>query len=160
MALVMNLLLLLFSVALVRSDETTTSLKSFKIGENVTYDCIDIYKQPGLDHPLLKNHTIQKYKKEFITNGNLFSEKYVHPQSADSPGTHGKDGKGCYNTACSGFVQVSQMIPSSNPLIFRATVYLIYAPSSIRIKIQEIGGLHIWDQMTLRGYRLLAKRVI
>ncbi|XP_026452291.1 uncharacterized protein LOC113352719 [Papaver somniferum] len=24
-----------------------------------TYDCIDVYKQPALDHPLLKNHKIQ-----------------------------------------------------------------------------------------------------
>ncbi|CAH8313905.1 unnamed protein product [Eruca vesicaria subsp. sativa] len=220
MALVMNLLLLLFSVALVRSDQTTTPLKSFKIGENVTYDCIDIYKQPGLDHHLLKNHTIQmkpsrtqlnsqtsnsithknkikcpdgtvpvlRNTKEFVTNDNLFAEKYVHPQSADSPGTHiagvrshagpyrgiqawveavdlkiekdqasysqiylgsgvnkqinyistgfminpgffgdgrvwsygfwkGKDGKGCYNTACSGFVQVSQTIPIVQPIV-------------------------------------------
>lgn len=30
-----------------------------QIGENVTYDCIDINMQSGLDHPLLKNHTIQ-----------------------------------------------------------------------------------------------------
>ncbi|CAH8313902.1 unnamed protein product [Eruca vesicaria subsp. sativa] len=117
MALViMNLLLILFSVAFARSDQTNMPLKSFKIGENVTYDCIDIYKQPGLDHPLLKNHTIQmkpsrtelnsqtdnnitqqgkikcpkgaipllRNTKEFVTNANLFGEKYVHPQSEDS----------------------------------------------------------------------------
>ncbi|KAG2259485.1 hypothetical protein Bca52824_078779 [Brassica carinata] len=30
------------------------------ISENVTYDCIDIYKQPGLQHPFLKTHKIQK----------------------------------------------------------------------------------------------------
>lgn len=23
------------------------------------FDCVDIYKQPAFDHPLLKNHTIQ-----------------------------------------------------------------------------------------------------
>ena len=93
MALVMNLLSLLFSGVLVHSGQSTVPLKSFKvsyktktlrhmyvwcvniifliscneiniffhlqIGENVTYDCIDIHLQPGLDHPLLKYHRIQ-----------------------------------------------------------------------------------------------------
>ncbi|XP_010456388.1 PREDICTED: uncharacterized protein LOC104737818 isoform X2 [Camelina sativa] len=56
---IMSLLHLLFSITLVRSDQATLPFTSFKIIGNVTYDCIDIYKQPGLDHPLLKNHTIQ-----------------------------------------------------------------------------------------------------
>ncbi|KAL1224283.1 Protein neprosin [Cardamine amara subsp. amara] len=221
MALVMNLLLFLFSNALHQSDQKMRPLISFKISENVTYDCIDIYKQPGLDHPLLKNHKIQMkpsvskpelknqtssnktYKKkircpqgtipilrnskEYITNARLFVEKYFHPLTGDSPGTHiagvrshsgpyrgveawsgvhnlnigrdqasygqiyigsglnnqvnfiqagwminpslfgdgrpwsygfwkGKDGKGCYNTACPGFVQVSQEDPISEPM--------------------------------------------
>ncbi|CAL9241666.1 unnamed protein product [Arabidopsis halleri] len=220
MALIMNLIPLLFSAALVRSDQSMLPLRSFKISENVTYDCIDIYKQPGLDHPLLKNHTIQMkpsvsrfefknqtgnnktYKKEFecphgtvpilrnskeyITNAQFFAEKYFHPLSGDRPGTHivgvrssngpfrgieawfngytlniskeqasysqiyigsglnnevnfiqagyminpsvfgdgrvwsygfwqGKDGKGCYNTACPGFVQVSHEVPLVEP---------------------------------------------
>ncbi|ESQ32064.1 hypothetical protein EUTSA_v10005554mg [Eutrema salsugineum] len=82
-----------------------------RISENVTYDCIDIYKQPGLDHPLLKTHNIQnqtgniktsnkkkigpdgtgptlRYTKEFITNPQIFAEKYFHPLSDVSPGTH------------------------------------------------------------------------
>ncbi|CAH8388441.1 unnamed protein product, partial [Eruca vesicaria subsp. sativa] len=59
MALVMNLLSLLSFGVLVHSDQSTMPLRSFKIGENVTYDCIDINMQSGLDHPLLKNHTIQ-----------------------------------------------------------------------------------------------------
>ncbi|KAL1212620.1 Protein neprosin [Cardamine amara subsp. amara] len=214
--LVMNLLPLLFSATLIYSDQNMVPLKSFKISENVTYDCIDIYKQPGLDHPLLKNHIIQMkpsvsssefknqtsnnktYKKkircpdgtvpilrnskEYITNTQLVAEKYFHPLSGDSPGTHiagirsshgpypgvegwfnayalnigndqasysqiyigsglnnevnfiqaglminpsvfgdgrvwsygywkGKDGKGCYNMACPGFVQVSHEVP-------------------------------------------------
>ncbi|CAH2044433.1 unnamed protein product [Thlaspi arvense] len=116
MALVMNLLLLSFLVASVR----TVPLRSFKIGENVTYDCIDIYKQSGLDHLLLKKHTIQmkpsvsrielksqignkkkekdqcpdgtvpvlRNTKEFITNAQFFAKKYIHPLTTDSPGTH------------------------------------------------------------------------
>ncbi|CAN6858844.1 unnamed protein product [Brassica oleracea] len=225
MALVMNLLSLLFSGVLVHSGQSTVPLKSFKIGENVTYDCIDIYMQSGLDHPLLKYHTIemkpsvsrtelksqiginkvQKQKipcpdgtipvwrntKEFTTNTQVLAENHVHFLSPDSPGTHlagvrsqngpyrgveawfkmfkldiakdqasygqiyigsgsntevnfisagwminpsffgdgrtwtygfwkGKDGKGCYNTACSGFVQVSQTVPIVQPIDFPA----------------------------------------
>ncbi|EOA12655.1 hypothetical protein CARUB_v10027734mg [Capsella rubella] len=207
MALIMNLLPLLFSVALVHSDQSILPLKSFKTSGNVTYDCIDIHKQPGLDHPLLKNHTIQMkpsasrlelknqtsnnyvYKKKIgcpygtvpvLRNSKeyIINTQYFHPLSRDRPGTHiagvrssngpfrgieawsngyalnigkdqasysqiyigsgsnkevnfiqagfminpsvfgdrrvwsygfwqGKDGKGCYNTACPGFVQVS-----------------------------------------------------
>ncbi|PRQ51216.1 putative neprosin [Rosa chinensis] len=34
-------------------------IKSIKGDEGDVIDCIDIYKQPALSHPLLKNHTIQ-----------------------------------------------------------------------------------------------------
>ncbi|URE15909.1 hypothetical protein MUK42_11957 [Musa troglodytarum] len=34
-------------------------VKSFKDEYGTTYDCVDIYKQPAFDHPLLKNHTLQ-----------------------------------------------------------------------------------------------------
>ncbi|OAO93784.1 hypothetical protein AXX17_AT5G25330 [Arabidopsis thaliana] len=57
-ALVLNLFYLLFSGSLVRSDQTLP-LRSFKLSENATYDCVDIFKQPGLNHPFLQNHTIQ-----------------------------------------------------------------------------------------------------
>ncbi|KAL0739725.1 hypothetical protein Bca4012_081238 [Brassica carinata] len=216
MALVMNLLSLSSLGVLAHSDQSTLPLRSFKIGENITYDCIDINMQSGLDHPLLKNHTIQmkpsvsrtesksqiginqvqkltvpcpdgtipvwRNTKEFITNAQVLAEKHVHPLSADSPGTHiagvrshngpyrgveawfdvlqqdiakdqasyssiyigsgsnneinfisagwmGKDGKGCYNTACSGFVHVSKTIPIVQPIDFPAgkTVWLHYS---------------------------------
>ncbi|XP_018436386.2 uncharacterized protein LOC108808786 [Raphanus sativus] len=41
----------------------------------------------------------------------------------------GKDGKGCYNTACSGFIHVSQTIPIVQPIDFPAgkTVWLHYS---------------------------------
>ncbi|KAM3685712.1 hypothetical protein ACB098_11G141700 [Castanea mollissima] len=35
------------------------ALKSIKSPDGDIIDCIDIYKQPAFDHPLLKNHTIQ-----------------------------------------------------------------------------------------------------
>ncbi|XP_042404719.1 uncharacterized protein LOC121994900 [Zingiber officinale] len=34
-------------------------VKSFKDEYGITFDCVDIYKQPAFDHPLLKNHTLQ-----------------------------------------------------------------------------------------------------
>ncbi|XP_068655382.1 protein neprosin-like [Aristolochia californica] len=35
------------------------ALKSIKIESGDVFDCVDIYKQPAFDHPLLKNYTIQ-----------------------------------------------------------------------------------------------------
>ncbi|KAF5179430.1 hypothetical protein FRX31_030979 [Thalictrum thalictroides] len=37
--------------------EYWSSLQNSSYGD--TYDCVDINKKPSLDHPLLKNHTIQ-----------------------------------------------------------------------------------------------------
>ncbi|XP_056844102.1 uncharacterized protein LOC130496228 [Raphanus sativus] len=228
MALIVNLLSLLFSTFIVHSNQSTMSLRSFKISENITYDCIDIYKQPGLNHHFLKTHKIQmkpsvsrpefkmqtgknetsnknkigcpngtvpilRNTKKFVTNSQIFAESHFHPLSADSPGTHiagvrsnggpfrgvqaslsanalnvgndqisysqiyigsgsgnqvsyisvgwminpglfgdqrvwtfgfwkGKDGKGCYNTACSGFVQVSKKIPIVEPNVLKPGV--------------------------------------
>ncbi|KAF7007949.1 hypothetical protein CFC21_022829 [Triticum aestivum] len=34
-------------------------VKSFKDNYGVVFDCVDIYKQPAFDHPLLKNHILQ-----------------------------------------------------------------------------------------------------
>uniref|UniRef100_A0A7N2LEZ7 Neprosin PEP catalytic domain-containing protein n=1 Tax=Quercus lobata TaxID=97700 RepID=A0A7N2LEZ7_QUELO len=48
------------------------ALKSIKSPDGDIIDCIDIYKQPAFDHPLLKNHTIQmrpsSYPKGFSAN--------------------------------------------------------------------------------------------
>ncbi|CAH2060486.1 unnamed protein product, partial [Thlaspi arvense] len=46
-------------VFVAQSGETIRDLKSFKLNENIIYDCVDIYKQPSLNHPLLQNHKIQ-----------------------------------------------------------------------------------------------------
>ncbi|URE17360.1 hypothetical protein MUK42_11789 [Musa troglodytarum] len=43
-------------------------VKSFKDEYGITYDCVDIYKQPAFDHPLLKNHTLQFPKRSDNTN--------------------------------------------------------------------------------------------
>ncbi|XP_013639926.1 uncharacterized protein LOC106345247 isoform X2 [Brassica napus] len=245
MALVVNLLSLLFSTVIIHFNQNTVPLRSFKISENVTYDCIDIYKQPGLQHPFLKTHKIQKKSsvsrpelkmqtgknetsnkrkivcpndtvpilrntKEYVTNSQMFAEKHFHPLSADSPGTHiagvrssvgpfrgvqawfsgnslnvgkdqvsyshiyigsgsenqvnyisagwiinpglygdqrvwtfgfwkGKDGKGCYNTACSGFVQVSKVIPIVEPYDLKTGV-----PGWMRYSIHQDKNTGNW----------------
>ncbi|KAH0866019.1 hypothetical protein HID58_083230 [Brassica napus] len=244
MALVVNLLSLLFSTVIIHFNQNTVPLRSFKISENVTYDCIDIYKQPGLQHPFLKTHKIQKSSvsrpelkmqtgknetsnkrkivcpndtvpilrntKEYVTNSQMFAEKHFHPLSADSPGTHiagvrssvgpfrgvqawfsgnslnvgkdqvsyshiyigsgsenqvnyisagwiinpglygdqrvwtfgfwkGKDGKGCYNTACSGFVQVSKVIPIVEPYDLKTGV-----PGWMRYSIHQDKNTGNW----------------
>ncbi|XP_018462113.2 uncharacterized protein LOC108833176 [Raphanus sativus] len=243
-ALVVNLLSLIFSTTIVDSNQSTVPLRSFKISENVTYDCIDIYKQPGLNHPLLKTHKIQmkssisrpelkmqtgknetsnktklecpngtvpilRNTKGFATNSQIFAEKNFHPLSADSPGMHiagvrsnglfrgvqawfsanalnvgkdqvsysqiyigsgsknqvnyisagwminpslygdqgvwtfgfwkGKDGKGCYNTACSGFVQVSKVIPIVEPSVLKPGV-----PGWLRYSIHQDKNTGNW----------------
>ncbi|XP_040986170.1 uncharacterized protein LOC121234330 [Juglans microcarpa x Juglans regia] len=40
-------------------------IKSIKTTEGDIFDCIDIYKQPAFDHPLLKNHSIQMKPSSF-----------------------------------------------------------------------------------------------
>ncbi|CAN1144398.1 hypothetical protein LINPERHAP2_LOCUS14068 [Linum perenne] len=53
------LLLLLVSIVLAKADlDPSTILKTIVSGTE-TIDCVDIYKQPAFNHPLLKNHTLQ-----------------------------------------------------------------------------------------------------
>ncbi|XP_042404522.1 uncharacterized protein LOC121994611 [Zingiber officinale] len=44
------------------------TLEADKSKNGELYDCVDIYKQPAFDHPLLKNHTLQ-LKPSFLPNG-------------------------------------------------------------------------------------------
>nr|CAD1834076.1 unnamed protein product [Ananas comosus var. bracteatus] len=43
-------------------------LKSFKVANGDIIDCVDIYKQPAFDHPLLKNHTLQLRPSSAVKN--------------------------------------------------------------------------------------------
>ncbi|XP_020098442.1 uncharacterized protein LOC109717181 [Ananas comosus] len=43
-------------------------VKSFKVANGDIIDCVDIYKQPAFDHPLLKNHTLQLRPSSAIKN--------------------------------------------------------------------------------------------
>ncbi|XP_062086911.1 protein neprosin-like [Humulus lupulus] len=58
------------------------TIKTIESDDGDVIDCVDIYKQPAFDHPLLKNHTIE---------------------------SDGYRNTGCYNLDCPGFVQVSRM---------------------------------------------------
>ncbi|XP_033138382.1 uncharacterized protein LOC103846698 isoform X2 [Brassica rapa] len=59
MNLFFKLVTFIFLVSVVQSIESDRNVKSFKLNEKIIYDCVDIYKQPSLSHPLLKNHKIQ-----------------------------------------------------------------------------------------------------
>ncbi|WZY79364.1 hypothetical protein YC2023_025748 [Brassica napus] len=165
MALVMNLLSLLFSGVLVHSGQSTVPLKSFKMKPSVSRT--ELKSQIGINKVQKQkipcpDGTVPVWRntKEFTTNTQVLAENHVHFLTPDSPGTHlagvrslngpyhgveawfkmfeidiakdqasysqiyigngsnneGKDGKGCYNTACSGFVQVSQTVPIVKPI--------------------------------------------
>uniref|UniRef100_A0A0D3EG50 Neprosin PEP catalytic domain-containing protein n=1 Tax=Brassica oleracea var. oleracea TaxID=109376 RepID=A0A0D3EG50_BRAOL len=59
MNIFVKLVLVVFIVSLAQSREIVRYVKSSKLNEKILYDCVDIYKQPSLSHPLLKNHKIQ-----------------------------------------------------------------------------------------------------
>ncbi|KAH9710425.1 NEP-interacting protein 1 [Citrus sinensis] len=51
------------------------AIKTFKTQEGDTIDCVDINKQPALDHPLLKNHKVQTRPVTFPTGSAKKSSK-------------------------------------------------------------------------------------
>ncbi|WZZ30359.1 hypothetical protein YC2023_013760 [Brassica napus] len=53
----LKLITIIFTIYAVRCRETARNSKS--VNEKIIYDCVDIYKQPSLTHPLLQNHKIQ-----------------------------------------------------------------------------------------------------
>ncbi|XXG48485.1 hypothetical protein AAC387_Pa02g2919 [Persea americana] len=53
------------------------AVKSIKSGDGHIIDCIDIYKQPAFDHPLLKNHTIQMRPSNYDSEKMKASSKQV-----------------------------------------------------------------------------------
>ncbi|KAL9243677.1 hypothetical protein vseg_017535 [Gypsophila vaccaria] len=56
------------------------TLKTIKTPDGEVIDCVDIYKQPALSHPLLQNHTIQ-LKPSFETSNKLGSQNGLLIQS-------------------------------------------------------------------------------
>ncbi|CAN1307103.1 hypothetical protein LINPERPRIM_LOCUS26982 [Linum perenne] len=64
------LLLLLFSVVLAKGDlDPSTILKTIVSGDE-TIDCVDKYKQPAFNHPLLKNHTLRSKPSSYPVGSN------------------------------------------------------------------------------------------
>ncbi|KAJ8643323.1 hypothetical protein MRB53_005071 [Persea americana] len=53
------------------------AIKTIKSEDGDIIDCVDIYKQPAFDHPLLKNHTIQSAKLS-LEKSNLGGEGQIN----------------------------------------------------------------------------------
>ncbi|KAF3438675.1 hypothetical protein FNV43_RR21439 [Rhamnella rubrinervis] len=116
------------------------------------FDCVDIYKQPALSHPLLKNHKIQ-FATINTTKSTTFhgaqatiaingppvsSDQYSMAQVWVQSGplnviqagwaVDGFKSTGCYNAQCPGFVQVHPIYrpgqPFQNISIPRGTQYV------------------------------------
>ncbi|KAF8697398.1 hypothetical protein HU200_035996 [Digitaria exilis] len=60
-------------------------VKSFKDKHGIVFDCVDMYKQPAFDHPLLKNHKLQE---STWTGPSTAGQRIrVHPQESCPDGT-------------------------------------------------------------------------
>ncbi|KAJ9679431.1 hypothetical protein PVL29_021380 [Vitis rotundifolia] len=69
------------------------AIKSFQTEYGDIFDCVDINKQPALDHPLLENHRVQKKPSVFPkglgpkTSGKTQSSKIGLPDGGCPEGT-------------------------------------------------------------------------
>ncbi|EXB38451.1 hypothetical protein L484_022351 [Morus notabilis] len=68
------------------------ALKTIKTESGDIYDCVDFYKQPAFDHPLLKNHTYH-YETTPISPNKKITDK--EPAGAGEPLKIGLQGEGC-----------------------------------------------------------------
>ncbi|XP_014489935.1 uncharacterized protein LOC106752694 [Vigna radiata var. radiata] len=75
------------------------SMKTINTKFGDVIDCIDIYKQPSFDHPLLKHHKLQVIPE-------LYKDYGTHLYSSWTSDNYKKTG--CYNIRCAGFVQTSK----------------------------------------------------
>ncbi|XP_062089363.1 protein neprosin-like [Humulus lupulus] len=63
------------------------TIKTIESDDGDVIDCVDIYKQPAFDHPLLKNHTIE-YAEVTMLGGPYFGAKSnINVWNPDSHGT-------------------------------------------------------------------------
>ncbi|BAT05400.1 Os08g0411100 [Oryza sativa Japonica Group] len=112
-------------------------VKSFKDSYGVVFDCVDIYRQPAFDHPLLKNHKLQfalllinsEEGSKFQATGAVLEVYPLNVQQGQSSsaqillvddssnavsviqsGWHADDyhKTGCMNMLCPGFVLLSR----------------------------------------------------
>ncbi|CAL9228891.1 unnamed protein product [Arabidopsis halleri] len=85
MDFILKLFALLISFSFVQSRDTTKIWKSIKLNEKMIYDCVDIYKQPSLNHPLLKNHKIQMEPSFLIPKSKNQVESKIFKKIIDCP---------------------------------------------------------------------------
>ncbi|OMO84782.1 hypothetical protein COLO4_21841 [Corchorus olitorius] len=81
------------------------AIKTFQAKDGDTIDCIDINKQPALDHPLLKNHKVQVSPS---LNGDSLTRLFTY--------WFGENKTQCYNTRCPGFVSTHRKVGPDYPL--------------------------------------------
>ncbi|XP_043719462.1 uncharacterized protein LOC122667276 [Telopea speciosissima] len=55
------------------------AIKSIKATNGDIFDCVDIYKQPALDHTRLKNHTIQMKPSTYLLEGIMKNNNETSP---------------------------------------------------------------------------------
>ncbi|XP_044463276.1 uncharacterized protein LOC123194181 [Mangifera indica] len=95
------------------------AVKTIMSEDGDTIDCVDIYKQPSLDHPALKNHTVQ-LRPSFDLTGkvdriNKSGQPVVNPELYGDNHTRlfaywtadGYNNKGCFDLTCAGFINTN-----------------------------------------------------
>ncbi|CAN6805308.1 unnamed protein product [Brassica oleracea] len=75
MDIVLKFVAFIIASSLFQSGETLKVHKSSKVNEKMIYNCVDIYKQPSLNHPLLQNHKIQMEPSFSVPKSNRFENK-------------------------------------------------------------------------------------
>ncbi|KAG6520864.1 hypothetical protein ZIOFF_017926 [Zingiber officinale] len=114
-AFVLHLLFISIGGAQARSwnKKAKHSLKTIQTITGDLFDCVDMYKQPAFDHPLLKNHTLQVFSIK-----NIIKHLIMCFQSDANVKT------GCLNLQCAGFVSTTN----------------IYGPGSFIPQFSTYGG--------------------
>ncbi|XP_077223833.1 protein neprosin-like isoform X2 [Tasmannia lanceolata] len=110
------------------------AIMSIETEDGDIFDCVDFYKQPAFDHPLLKNYKLQvawvRTSGEAYYGTRLFlntwNDLYLSEKQFSLIGTWvqnqqdsivagwikgGFQNTGCFNTFCPGFIQSSEKIP-------------------------------------------------
>ncbi|XP_039169962.1 uncharacterized protein LOC104447697 [Eucalyptus grandis] len=148
------------------SKQERRPIKTFKTIYGETIDCIDMYKQPAFDHPLLKDHKLQYAYLELNSLGipfggarafiNHYIPKCEDQQSSGAQiwiaekykftniqvGWRDEDLSGCYNLECPGFVQVDKSIALGQVLPYPSVIG--GAQFEIRFFVQQDNNTKDW----------------
>ncbi|KAH0691903.1 hypothetical protein KY285_018357 [Solanum tuberosum] len=67
------------------------AIKTIKTNDGDVYDCVDFYKQPAFDHPLLQNHDFHPEMKPTLSKSRIDAKA----SSFERPSKIGLEGDGC-----------------------------------------------------------------